>query len=100
MSDNANQHFPVGSAIRYTADFTNALPTGETVSAVTWTITPQAGSPLSPTVGDQVDDFANNKSSIEVAGCLNAERYVLQALGTFTDGQIIAKDISLQSVNG
>ena len=97
---NDYQFFPVGSTLRYTADFEDALPTGETVSGVVWTITPQSGSPPSPTVGSQVDDFTNDKSSIEVAGCLHGQRYVLQALGTLSDGQIIAKDISLMGFDG
>lgn len=97
---NDHQHFPVGSTLRYTADFTDAIPANQTLSSVAWSITPQSGSPLSPTASDQIDDLVNNKSSIEVVGCAHAGTYVLQAAGTLSDGQVVYKDAALVALNG
>jgi hypothetical protein len=100
---NDSQFFPVGSTIRYTADFTEAIPSSSPatlLSSVSWSISPQSGSPLSPTASDQLDDLVNYKSSIEVVGCLHGSTYVLQAAGTLSDGQTIYKDVSLVGFNG
>jgi len=97
---NDYQFFPVGGTLRYTADWTDALPAGETLVSVAWGITPQSGSPAAPTIANQVDDLDNAQSSIEVAGCAHGTTYVLQANGTLSDGQVVPKDIALTTLNG
>lgn len=95
--------FPVGSALRYPADFSDAIPAtspATTLTSVEWTLTPQEGSPLSPALSAQVDDLANHQSSVIVTGCAHDVTYVLLATGTLSDGQVVVKAIALVGLNG
>lgn len=96
------QVFAVGGSLRYTVDFTDAMPSTSpetTLSSVAWTITPQAGSPLAPVVSDQADSLTINQSTIQVTGCLHGEHYVLQAIGTTSGGELLPKDIRIVGLN-
>lgn len=97
---NDYQMIPVEGEMLYTVDYTAELPTGVTLTAVAWTISPQTGSPLAPTLGSQSNDYANAKSSIKVSSLTHAQTYVLQSKGTLSNGEVIPKDISLVALNG
>lgn len=90
---NDHQLLPVESALLYTADFTDSLSGAVTVTAVVWGATPAL------TLASQVDDFANNKSTIKVSGAAHGLTYVLQAKGTLSSGEAVVKDITLQGFN-
>jgi hypothetical protein len=96
---NDYQFFPVGSTLRYTADFSDAIPAGRSLTSVSWGVTPQTGSPLAPSLSSQLDDLGSYQSSILVTGCAHGGTYVLQATGSLSDGQTVTKDIALVGLN-
>lgn len=94
------QMFPVGSALAYTADFSAELPNGGvTVSSVAWSVEP-AESPEVVTASGQSDDLANARSTISVSGVPHGATYILQAKATLSNGEQVAKDITLRGFNG
>lgn len=94
------QMFPVGSTLAYTADFSAELPnSGVTVSSVAWSVEP-AESPEVVTIADQADDLENARSTIYVSGVPHAATYILQAVATLSNGEVVAKDITLRGFNG
>ena len=97
---NDDQLFPAEGELTYTFDFTDSLPTDVTVNGVVFSISPQSGSPLSPSIGNQVDDFAENKSTIEVSGIAHGAVHVLQGKATLSNGELIVKDVVLRGFNG
>jgi hypothetical protein len=97
---NDEQMFPAEGELTYTFDFTDSLPTDVTVIGVAFTISPQSGSPLSPSVSGQVDDLASNRSTIRVSGVQHGATHVLQGKGTLSNGEIIPKDVILRGFNG
>lgn len=88
------QFIPVGAAYFYTENFTGSLPESVTVTACVFTITP------SITLAGQVDDFANNKSTIRVSGQLHGVSYNMQASATLSNTETLVKDICLIGFNG
>ena len=88
------QFIPVEGVYFYTFDFTDSLPATVTVTACTFTITP------SITLAGQIDDFANNKSTIKVSGALHGTTYNLQAKATLSNTESVPKDICLIGFNG
>ena len=94
------QFFPQGGTLIYTVDYTDEMPVGATISSVAWTITPQSGSPLTPSLSGQSDSLGTYQSSIKVAGLTHANHYVLQSVAVLSNGESIPKDISLLCVNG
>ena len=97
------QPFPVAGSLRFTADFTDAIPSTSpetTLSSVAWSITPQSGSPLIPSLSDQSDALSLYQSTIQVSGCVHGGYYVLQAVGTTSAGELIPKDVRLVGFDG
>ena len=97
------QAFAVGGSLRYTADFSDVLPSTSpqtVVSSVAWTITPQTGSPLNPRLSDQTDALASAESTIQVTGCEHGKYYTLQAVATTSGGEEIPKDVRVIGFDG
>ncbi len=97
---NDDQLFPVEGEITYTFDFTDSLPAEVTVLSVAFSISLQSGSPLSPSLSAQVDNLAENKSTIRVSGLTHASVHVLQGKATLSNGEVIPKDVVLRGLNG
>lgn len=91
---NDYQVLPVQGDLAYTVDFTDVLPAAVTLSSVAWTISPQI------TLASQSNDYANALSTIKVSGATHAVQYVLQALGTLSNGEVVPKDVALLGFNG
>jgi hypothetical protein len=94
------QFLPTQGVLNYTVDYSADLAGGATLTAVAWSITPQSGSPLTPSVSGQSNNYAEAQSTITVQGGLHGSSYVLQAIGTTSAGEQIPKDISLLAFNG
>lgn len=94
------QPFPAEGELSYTFDFTDSLPETVTVIGCAFSISPQSGSPLSPSLGAQVDDFAENKSTVKVIGIQHGTTHVLQAKATLSNTEVIVKDAVLLGFNG
>lgn len=91
---NDHQIIPVQGELAYTVDFTDVIPATVTLSSVAWTISP------SITLANQANDYANGKCTIKVSGAVHGMPYMLQALGTLSNGEVIPKDIALMGWNG
>ena len=87
------QMIPVGGALSYTADFTDALPASVTLSACTWSISPSIN------LSNQVDSLGSALSTIRVSGALHGITYTLQAIGTLSNGETVPKDVTLLGFN-
>lgn len=94
------QLLPVQGVMSYTFDWSEELTGGATLASVAWSITPQTGSPLAPSVADQSDNLSEAQSTITVANGVHGKVYVLQAIGTTSTGEEIPKDVGLVCVNG
>lgn len=97
---NDYQPFPAEGELSYTFDFTDSLPTEVTVNSCVFSISPQSGSPLSPSLSVQVDNFAENKSTIKVSGIQHGATHLLQAKATLSNTEVIVKDAVLVGFNG
>jgi hypothetical protein len=97
---NDYQPFATEGEQLYTFDFNDALLDSVTVTACVFSISPQSGSPLSPSLSLQVDDFGNNKSTIKVSGIHHGATHLLQAKATLSNSEIIVKDAVLIGFNG
>lgn len=88
------QVIPVEAGLLYTFDWTTEVPVAGSISSVAWSISP------SITLGTQVDDFANKRSTIKVSGAAHGVVYNLQAKATLSNGEIVPKDVALLGFNG
>ena len=85
------QLLPVNGQLAYTLDFSEEVPDTSpltTVQSIAFT----ADSPL--TVGSQTDDLANARTTVIVAGAVHGAVYVVQALATLSNGEVIPKDVT------
>ena len=97
---NDDQMFPAEGELSYVFDFTDALVEGVTLVSTSFSISPQSGSPLLPSLSGQVDDLPNSRSGIRVKGVQHGATHVLQGKGTLSNGEIIPKDVILRGFNG
>lgn len=97
---NDHQLIPAEGALTYTFDFTDSLPATVTVISVAFSLSPQSGSPLTPSLSAQVDDLADNRSTIKVSGVVHGATHVLQGKATLSNGELVVKDVVLQGFNG
>lgn len=93
---------PVEGSLRYTFDFTDEMPSTSPatfLTGVTFSIN-QSGSPLTPVLSLQTNEYSINRSTIQVTGGVHGEKYILQARATTSGNEILVKDAVLMGLDG
>lgn len=85
---------PCDGELAFQFDFTDMVVAPTTLVSVTYTVP----SPL--TAFGQTDDLANFKSTIGLKGAVHGQTYVVQALGTLSNGEKVPKDAVFVGFNG
>lgn len=77
-----------GDSAWFTFDWTDALPTGVTVTAVTHTLP----SPLVKVA----ESTASPNSSVRISGSVHAQLYAVQAAATLSNGEVLNRQFPLR----
>ena len=91
------QLLPVSGELAYTWDFSDVIPSTSPLTVTLASVAFTADTPL--TVGSQTDDLSNYRSTVIISGAVHAGVYVVQALGTLSNGEVIPKDVTFVCFN-
>lgn len=82
------------TAIDVPFDWTASIGNGITLASVVHTV------PTGMTKGAESTDTVNGKSSVRVSGASNAVLYIVEAKGTLSSGEVIAKRAPVRVLAG
>lgn len=89
----------VGGQMAYTWDFSDDMPESSPATSLTGVTFSVEGSPEPLTVSGQVDNLSAYSSTVVISGATHAGIYVVQALGTLSNGEVIPKDATFVCFN-
>lgn len=91
----------VGSELFHTFDWSDQIPATSpltTISSVDYTF--PSLSPTEIAEGVSSDNFPSYLSTVEVTGILHGRTYMIRALATLSNGEVIVKNLIIRGFNG